>query len=69
MVVRALQASLVLSITAGSGRFPAVNSQSIYVPFGLVNSKKETKKMGFLELLGFLGSDFFPFLVFLVWFS
>ena len=32
--------SLVLSITAGSGRFPAVNSQSIYVPFGLVNSKK-----------------------------
>ena len=31
--------SLVLSITAGSGRFPAVNSQSIYVPFGLVNSK------------------------------
>ena len=36
--------SLVLSITAGSGRFPAVNSQSIYVPFGLVNSKKKTKK-------------------------
>ena len=34
--------SLVLSITAGSGRFPAVNSQSIYVPFGLVNSKKKT---------------------------
>ena len=33
--------SLVLSITAGSGRFPAVNSQSIYVPFGLVNSKKK----------------------------
>ena len=32
--------SLVLSIMAGSGRFPAVNSQSIYVPFGLVNSKK-----------------------------
>ena len=32
--------SLVLSIAAGSGRFPAVNSQSIYVPFGLVNSKK-----------------------------
>ena len=31
--------SLVLSITAGSRRFPAVNSQSIYVPFGLVNSK------------------------------
>ena len=36
--------SLVLSITAGSGRFPAVNSQSIYVPFGLVNSKKKKKK-------------------------
>ena len=33
--------SLVLSITAGSTRFPAVNSQSIYVPFGLVNSKKK----------------------------
>ena len=33
--------SLVLSITAGSGRFPAVNSQSIYVPFGLVNSPKK----------------------------
>ena len=33
--------SLVLSITAGSGRFPAVNSQRIYVPFGLVNSKKK----------------------------
>ena len=33
--------SLVLSITAGSGRFPAVNSQSIYVPFVLVNSKKK----------------------------
>ena len=33
--------SLVLSIPAGSGRFPAVNSQSIYVPFGLVNSKKK----------------------------
>ena len=33
--------SLVLSITAGSRRFPAVNSQSIYVPFGLVNSKKK----------------------------
>ena len=33
--------SLVLSITAGSMRFPAVNSQSIYVPFGLVNSKKK----------------------------
>ena len=33
--------SLVLSITAGSGRFPAVHSQSIYVPFGLVNSKKK----------------------------
>ena len=33
--------SLVLSITAGSGRFPAVNSQSIYVPFGLVNSQKK----------------------------
>ena len=32
--------SLVLSITAGSGRFPAVNSQRVYVPFGLVNSKK-----------------------------
>ena len=38
--------SLVLSITAGSGRFPAVNSQSIYVPFGLVNSKqKKTPEM------------------------
>ena len=36
--------SLVLSITAGSGRFPAVNSQSIYVPFGLVNSKKKKIK-------------------------
>ena len=36
--------SLVLSITAGSGRFPAVNSQRIYVPFGLVNSKKKQKK-------------------------
>ena len=36
--------SLVLSITAGSGRFPAVNSQSIYVPFGLVNSKKKKNK-------------------------
>ena len=36
--------SLVLSITAGSRRFPAVNSQSIYVPFGLVNSKKKEKK-------------------------
>ena len=36
--------SLVLSITAGSRRFPAVNSQSIYVPFGLVNSKKKIKK-------------------------
>ena len=36
--------SLVLSITAGSGRFPAVNSQRIYVPFGLVNSKKKKKK-------------------------
>ena len=35
--------SLVLCITAGSGRFPAVNSQSIYVPFGLVNSKKKKK--------------------------
>ena len=35
--------SLVLSITAGSGRFPAVNSQRIYVPFGLVNSKKKKK--------------------------
>ena len=35
--------SLVLSITAGSRRFPAVNSQSIYVPFGLVNSKKKTR--------------------------
>ena len=35
--------SLVLSITAGSGRFPAVNSHSIYVPFGLVNSKKNKK--------------------------
>ena len=35
--------SLVLSITAGSGRFPAVNSQSIYVPFGLVNSKKKKR--------------------------
>ena len=33
--------SLVLSITAGSRRFPAVNSQSSYVPFGLVNSKKK----------------------------
>ena len=33
--------SLVLSITAGSMRFPAVNSQSIYVTFGLVNSKKK----------------------------
>ena len=33
--------SLVLSITAGSRRFPAVNSQSIYVPFGLVNSKNK----------------------------
>ena len=33
-----------LSITAGSGRFPAVNSQRIYVPFGLVNSKKKIKK-------------------------
>ena len=33
--------SLVLRITAGSRRFPAVNSQRIYVPFGLVNSKKE----------------------------
>ena len=31
-------------ITAGSGRFPAVNSQSIYVSFGLVNSKKKKKK-------------------------
>ena len=38
--------SLVLSITAGSRRFPAVNSQSIYVPFGLVNSKKKIKKLG-----------------------
>ena len=37
--------SLVLSITAGSGRFPALNSQSIYVPFGLVNSKKKEKKL------------------------
>ena len=35
--------SLVLSITASSRRFPAVNSQSIYVPFGLVNSKKKIK--------------------------
>ena len=35
--------SLVLSITAGSRRFPAVNSQSIYVPFGLVNSKKNSR--------------------------
>jgi hypothetical protein len=33
--------SLVLSITAGSRRFPAVNSQSISVPFGLVNSHKK----------------------------
>ena len=32
--------SLVLRITAGSRRFPAVNSQSIFVPFGLVNLKK-----------------------------
>ena len=39
--------SLVLSITAGSGRFPAVNSQSIYVPFGLVNS---TQKEGNYEI-------------------
>ena len=37
--------SLVLSITAGSGRFPAVNSQSIYVPFGLVNSKKKSSPL------------------------
>ena len=36
--------SLVLSITAGSGRFPAVNSQRIYVPFGLVNSKKNASR-------------------------
>ena len=36
--------SLVMSITAGSRRFPAVNSQSIYVPFGLVNSKKKGQK-------------------------
>ena len=40
--------SLVLSITAGSGRFPAVNSQSIYVPFGLVNSKKKLKYFSWL---------------------
>jgi hypothetical protein len=33
--------SVMLSITAGSRRFPAVNSQSISVPFGLVNSKKK----------------------------
>ena len=33
--------SLVLSITAGSRRFPVVNSQSIYVPFSLVTSKKK----------------------------
>ena len=37
--------SLVLSITAGSRRFPAVNSQSIYVFFGLVNSKKKNQNM------------------------
>ena len=42
--------SLVLSITAGSGRFAAGNSQSIYVPFGLVNSTKKNKKQG----------DYFP---------
>ena len=36
--------SLVLSITAGSRRFPVVNSQSIYVPFGLVNSKEKKRK-------------------------
>ena len=36
--------SLVLSITAGSGRFPAVNSQRIYVPLSLVNSKKKKKR-------------------------
>ena len=35
--------SVVLRIMAGSRRFPAVNSQSIYVPFGLVNSKKKKK--------------------------
>ena len=35
---------LVLSITAGSRRFPAVNSQSISVPFGLVNSKPKKKQ-------------------------
>jgi hypothetical protein len=38
--------SLVLSITAGSRRFPAVNSQSISVPFGLVNSKKKKEQRG-----------------------
>ena len=48
--------SLVLSITAGSGRFPAVNSQSIYVPFGLVNSKKK-KKRRFEEALAAAGGS------------
>ena len=41
--VNSARTSLVLSITAGSRRFPAVNSQSIYVPFGLVNSQKKKK--------------------------
>ena len=40
--------SLVLSLTAGSRRFPAVNSQSIYVPFGLVNSKKKKEEVWWL---------------------
>jgi hypothetical protein len=37
--------SVVLSITAGSRRFPAVNSQSISVPFGLLNSKKKKRSV------------------------
>ena len=39
--------SLVLRFPAV--RFPAVNSQSIYVPFGLVNSKKKIKKISGVE--------------------
>ena len=37
--------SLVLSIIAGSRRSQAVNPQNIYVPLGLVNSKKTCSLM------------------------